>query len=100
MQDFYNTFPDLIRAGSIDLFDKSFVELVRYKVGDTLRWEGYYMNQRLSLYHNGYFWIVEAFWKGEVRGYFRHYKEVVSLEDVQQLVKAACSLISIFKKEV
>ena len=74
------------------------IELTLYRLGDAVRWEGYYRDKRVSLYWNGWYWIVESYWKGEVRGYFRHYKEKIDLNDVSQLVRAACSLIDIFSE--
>jgi len=94
--DVVNHFPSTFRIEQDRPVHCGYVDLNLYKVGDTVRWEGYYMEKRISLYWNGYYWIVEAFWRGEVRGYFRHYKDQVTLRDVEQLVRAACFLIDVF----
>jgi hypothetical protein len=94
--DIVNQFPRSFRVEQVRPVYHGYVELSLYKSGDTLRWEGYYQERRISLYHNGYYWIVESYWRGQVCGYFRHYKESIELQDVEQLVTAACFLIDVF----
>lgn len=96
IMDIQNSFPRSFKVEQNRPAHGGYVELSIYKVGDILRWEGYYNEKRISLYHNGYYWIVESFWRGQVCGYFRHYKEKIDINDVSQLVTAACFLIDVF----
>lgn len=97
--DIENYFPRLFSVQQRSQSSGVLIEFNLFKVGEILRWEGYYKSRRISLYHNSWYWIVEAYWRGEVCGYFRSYKSKIELPDVERLVQAACVLIDIFEEE-
>lgn len=96
LMDAANYFPRAFRIEQPRRQSPGLIDLNLYRSGDSVRWEGYYMERRISLYWNGYYWIVEAYWLGKCCGYFRHYEEEVLLPDVERLVQAACFLIDRF----
>ena len=93
MVDVSNYFPKCFHVVRELMKDRPFVELNLYKVGERVRWEGWYRGQRISLYFTGWHWIVEVYWYGKVNGYFRSLEQNITTVEVSKLVEAACFLI-------
>lgn len=92
-------FPRSFNVQQIAIARACVIEMTLYKVGERMSWEGYYREQRISLFWNGWFWIVAVYKRGTMTGYFRHDKENPDIEDIGQLVSGACGLIDIMLNE-
>lgn len=91
-----NNFPRTFRVSRLPPAPVGEIEFNLYKVADKMSWEGYYRGQRVSIFWTGWYWCVGCYRRGEMTGYFRHYRENPTLDDIGQLVQAACYLIDIF----